>query len=96
MEHHRTQLNTLFPGLFQGPHIKEIEVNDIKLKLMKLLKGYLSFLAPFCPHNLINKVLAEVSEVLYKLLVNVAWTFDAHCRSTLIPVWFKHCTDMIP
>ena len=49
---------------FQGPHIKENEVNDVKLKLMKLLKGYLSFLAPFCPYNLINKVLAEVSEVL--------------------------------
>ena len=43
------QLNTLFPGPFQGPHIKEDEVNDVKLKLMKLLKGYLSFLAPFCP-----------------------------------------------
>ena len=72
MEHHRTQLNTLFPGLFQGPHIKENEVNDVKLKLMKLLKGYLSSLAPFCPCDLINKVLAEVSVVLYKPLVYVA------------------------
>ena len=62
MEHHCTQLNTLFPG-FQGPHIRENEVNDIKLKLVKLLQGYLSFLAPFCPRDLINKVLAEVSEV---------------------------------
>ena len=69
MEHHCTQLNILFPGLFQGPHIKENEVNDVKLKLMKLLKGYLSFLGPFLP---LNKVLAEVSVVLYKPLVYVA------------------------
>ena len=63
------QLNTLFPGPFQGPHIKEDEVNDVKLKLMKLLKGYFSFFGPFLP---LNKVLAEVSVVLYKPLVYVA------------------------
>ena len=51
---------------------KENEVNDVKLKFMKLLKGYLSSLAPFCPHDLINKVLAEVSEDLYKPLVYFA------------------------
>ena len=50
-------------SLCQGPHIKENEVNDVRLKLMKLLKGYSSFLASFCPCDLINKVLAEVSEV---------------------------------
>ena len=59
-------------SLCQGPHLKENDVNDVKLKLMKLLKGYSSSLAPFCPRNLINKVLAEVSEVLYKLLVYAA------------------------
>ena len=59
-------------SLCQGLHLKENEVNDVKLKLMKLLKGYLSSLAPFCTRDLINKVLAEVSEVLYKPLVYVA------------------------
>ena len=58
-------------SLCQGPHLKENDVNDVKLKLMKLLKGYSSSLAPFCPRDLINKVLAEVSEVLYKPLVYV-------------------------
>ena len=63
---------TEISSLCQGPNLKENEVNDIKLKLMKLLKGYLSSLAPFCPRDLINKVLAEVSEVLYKPLVYAA------------------------
>ena len=60
-------------SLCQGPHLKENEVYDVKLKLMKLLKGYLSYLAPFCPRDLISKVLAEDSEVLYKRLVYVVF-----------------------